>query len=69
MNIQTNEDAPMEANCSCISNKNSIENPNIKPLAKTIIPATAKQKYVNPDMKIKNIWDRSVSEAFNVSIK
>ena len=30
------------------------ENPNINPFAKTITPVTKKQKYVKPDMNIKN---------------
>ena len=38
------------------------ENENINPLAKTMKPETAKQKYVNPEMNIKNTWERSTSE-------
>ena len=45
------------------------EKPIIKPFEKIIVPDAAKQKYVKPEIKTKNIWQRSDSESLSASIK
>jgi hypothetical protein len=39
------------------------------PLAKIIVPDAAKQKYVKPEIKTKNIWLSSISDILSASIK
>ena len=52
-----------------ISKRNIREKPKLKPFEKTIIPEATKQKYVNPDINIKNKCVRSTSENLTSSTK
>ena len=45
------------------------ENPNKKPLKKTIAPEAKKQKYVKPDININNKCLMSLFEASKATIK
>ena len=58
-----------QVSSSSVLARNAVEKPSINPFAKIIVPDAAKQKYVKPEIKIKNILLRSISDSLSASIK